>query len=101
MFNHGLRRFTEDVDLLVTAESLKLIHQQIEGLGYLPTIVGSKNLRDTDTGVQIEFLVSGEYPGDGSPKPVSFPDPMTVAIDKNGIQCVNLQTLVELKIASG
>jgi hypothetical protein len=101
LYNHGLRRFTEDVDLLVTPESLGAIHERVEGLGYLPPFAGSKNLRDTETGVKIEFLVAGEYPGDGLPKPVSFPDPATVAVDKNGIPCVNLLTLVELKIASG
>ena len=101
LFQHGLRRFTEDVDLLVTAASLKAIHERLEGLGYLPPFAGSKQLRDTETGVKIEFLVAGEYPGDGLPKPVSFPDPATAAVDLNGIPCVNLQTLVELKIASG
>ncbi len=101
LFHHGLRRFTEDVDLLVTPASLKEIHERLEGLGYLPPFAGSKNLRDTETGVKIEFLVAGEYPGDGLPKPVSFPDPATVAVDMNGVPCVNLQTLIELKIASG
>ena len=46
-------------------------------------------------------VLAGEYPGDGLPKPVSFPDPATAAVHLNGIPCVNLQTLVELKIASG
>jgi len=30
--------------------------------------------------VRIEFLVSGQYPGDGKPKPVAFPDPADVAV---------------------
>lgn len=33
LFQHGYRRFTEDVDLLVTRESLKQIHAKLEGLG--------------------------------------------------------------------
>src|SRR4051794_2638739 len=45
LFNHGFRRFTEDVDLLVTLEGLQEIHRQLEGLGYLPPFRGSKNLR--------------------------------------------------------
>jgi hypothetical protein len=32
MFQHGYRRFTEDVDLLVTRESLKTIHRELDGL---------------------------------------------------------------------
>jgi hypothetical protein len=101
LFQHGFRRFTEDVDLLVTAEGLKRIHDSLEGLGYLPPFQGSKNLRDTETGVRIEFLVSGGFPGDGKPKPVSFPDPADVGIDIDGISCLKLPSLVELKLASG
>jgi hypothetical protein len=33
MFAHGFRRFTEDVDLLVTRESMKRIIEQLGGLG--------------------------------------------------------------------
>ncbi len=101
LFNHGLRRFTEDVDILVTHEGLKEIHNQLDGLGYLPPFSHSKNLRDTETGVKIEFLVTGGFPGDGKPKPVSFPEPASVRVENNGIYYVNLQTLIELKIASG
>ncbi len=46
MFQHGLRRFTEDVDVLVTEEGLKEIHRKLEGLCYIPPFPGSKNLRD-------------------------------------------------------
>jgi hypothetical protein len=101
MFMHGYRRFTEDVDLLVTPEGLKLLHEKLEGLGYLPPSAGSKNLRDTDTGVRIEFLVTGSFPGDGKPKPVAFPDPAAVAVEFDGIKCLNLETLIELKLVSG
>ena len=61
--------------ILVTAEGLKRTHELLEGLGYLAPFAGSKNLRDTRTQVRIEFLVSGQFPGDGKPKPVAFPDP--------------------------
>jgi len=101
MFRHGYRRFTEDVDILVTPEGLKQIHQKLEGLGYSPVFQGSKNLRDSELGVRLEFLVTGEYPGDGKPKPVIFPDPGQVAIEHDGIRYVQLPTLVELKLASG
>ena len=101
LFSHGLRRFTEDVDLLVTADALKVIHQALDGLGYLPPFSHSKNLRDTVTGVKIEFLITGGFPGDGKPKPVAFPDPMEVTVEKEGIHYLNLPTLIELKLASG
>src|SRR4051812_19634909 len=40
LFVHGVRRFTEDVDLLVTAEGLKQVHAELEGLGYLRPFPG-------------------------------------------------------------
>ncbi|MBI2192376.1 MAG: nucleotidyltransferase family protein [Planctomycetes bacterium] len=101
LFLHGYRRFTEDVDILVTPDGLHKIHQQLEGLGYVALFDGSKSLRDTETGVRIEFLVSGQFPGDGKPKPVCFPSPQQVGSEMEGIRCINLRSLVELKLASG
>ncbi len=101
MFMHGYRRFTEDVDLLVTPEGLELVHEKLVDLGYLPPFAKSKNLRNTETGVRIEFLVTGGFPGDGLPKPVAFPDPSAVSVEFDGIRCLNLETLIQLKLASG
>ena len=101
LFQHGFRRFTEDVDLLVTAPDLKKIHAELEGRGYLPAFQGSKQLRDTETKVKVEFLTTGQYPGDGKEKPIAFPDPAQVAENIGGIPYVRLTTLIELKLASG
>lgn len=98
---HGFERATVDVDILVTAESLKHLHEKLDGLGYLPLFTGSKHLRDTETNVKIEFLVSGGFPGDGKPKPVAFPDPADVSVEIDGIHYIKLETLIELKLASG
>ncbi len=98
---HGHHRFTVDVDLLVTADGLRSIHEALEGLGYVPPFAGSKQLRDTENGVRIEFLVTGQYPGDGKPKPVAFPDPAESATRIDGIAYLALPKLVELKLASG
>jgi hypothetical protein len=101
MFFHGYRRFTEDVDILVTPAGLREVHDRLEGLGYVPPFQGSKHLRDTENGVRIEFLTTGEYPGDGKPKPVAFPDPEEVGVEIGGIRFLQLHLLVELKLASG
>jgi hypothetical protein len=98
---HGFRRLTVDVDILVTREDLKAIHDNLEGLGYVPPFTGSKNLRDAEHGVRVEFLIAGEFPGDGKPKPVAFPDPAKVAVEIKGVRYLGLPSLVELKIASG
>lgn len=98
---HGYDRTTADVDILVTPQGLETIHKSLDGLGYVPPFPGSKNLRDTNTGVRIEFIVAGQFPGDGRPKPVAFPDPASVGTDIDGIRYVNLPALIELKLASG
>jgi len=101
MFRHGYRRFTEDIDILVTKDGLARIHGELVGLGYRPAHAGSKHFRDAETGVRIEFLTTGDYPGDGKPKPVNFPDPAEVGIEIEGMPIVSLEKLIELKLASG
>jgi len=101
MFLHGFRRFTEDVHILASRAGLEEIHRKLEGIGYVPPFQGSKQLRDAELGVRIEFLVTGEYPGDGKPKPVEFPDPGQVVVNLSGVPVANLPTLINLKLASG
>jgi hypothetical protein len=101
LFAHGFRRFTEDVNILVTRKGLEEIHRQLEGLGYVPPFAGSKNFRDAESGVRIAFLIAGEYPGDGKPKPIAFPDPAQANVELEGIHYLRLSTLIELKLASG
>ncbi len=99
---HGYVRFTNDVDVLTTKDGLQRIHQRLVGRGYRPAFEGSqKKLRDTESGIDIEFITTGEYPGDGKPKPVRFPDPKDVAEERQGIRVISLPKLIELKLASG
>ena len=61
---HGYRRFTEDVDILLTPETLQRFREKVEGPGYLPTFKGAKKtFRDTRTRVKIEVMTTGELPG--------------------------------------
>ena len=101
MFAHGFRRFTEDVDLLVTRESMDRILAELEGLGWVKPAGTSTKLRDAQSGVRVEFLITGHFPGDGKPKSVAFPDPAAVAIEIDGIRYLKLAKLIELKLASG
>src|SRR5216684_318056 len=99
---HGYRRFTEDIDLLLTKEGLERFREELVGLGYRPAFEGSrKQFRATEGNVRVEIVTTGEYPGDGLPKPVRFPDPADVAIEIDGIKTITLEKLVELKLASG
>ncbi len=99
---YGYRRETVDVDVLMNREGLERFHQRLVGRGYVLAFSGArKSFRDPETGVKIEVLTTGEFPGDGKPKPVVFPDPAKVAVDRGGYAVVALEKLIEMKIASG
>jgi hypothetical protein len=99
---HGYPRFTEDIDLVMTADGLNKFHDELIGLGYTPAFPGArKRLRSTRDGVSIEVMTTGEYPGDGRPKPVSMPDPAEASTAIDGVRFVTLEKLIELKLASG
>ena len=95
---------TEDIDVLLTPAGLQLFRERCVGRGYRPAFNGAqKTFRDTETGVRIEFLTAGEFPGDGLPKPVAFPDPAAPGVSEQheGIRVISLEKLIELKLASG
>jgi len=99
---HGYVRMTDDIDVLLTREGLARFTKACSGRGYTRTHPGARRMfRDTETGVRVEFLVAGEYPGDGKPKPVSFPDPVDCSVEVEGVRVVSLPRLIELKLASG
>lgn len=99
---HGYRRETVDVDVLLSKEGREVFSQNLVGRGYAPLFSGArKGFRDTETGVTIDILTEGEFPGDGKPKPISFPNPSSASIEIDGIRIVTLEKLIELKLASG
>ncbi len=98
---YGYRRLTVDVDILLTREGLEELQRKHLGLGYVRKSPGSKSLRDTVNNVTIDVLLTGDYPGDGRPKPVVFPDPAEVAVRGERLALLPLSRLIELKLASG
>jgi len=99
---HGHRRTTADVDVLLRRDDLVRFKDRWIGHGWLDLFAGSKGFRDTLNGVKVDVLLVGDYPGDGRPKPVSFPDPEAVReVHDEYLPYVNLVSLLELKIASG
>lgn len=99
---HGYRRFTEDIDILLSPEGLQKFHEKCVGRGYRPAFPDARRkFRATAANVPLEVLVSGEYPGDGKPKPVRFPDPQDAFVVIDGVKTLPLTTLIELKLASG
>jgi hypothetical protein len=98
---HGYRRLTEDVDVLLTRDGLARFKQAHLGRGYVEKFAGSKGMRDTENDVGIDVLLAGDFPGDGKPKPVAFPDPATVRVHGERFRVLELPRLLELKLASG
>lgn len=98
---YGYRRVTVDVDILLTARGLELLTEHAVGRGYSEQFPGRRGLRDVEHGVPIDVLIAGEYPGDGRPKPVKFPDPADAAVRGIRAALLPLPRLVELKLASG
>jgi hypothetical protein len=98
----GYKRFTTDIDLQLTPGGLKSFRDRLVGRGYTAGFPGArKTFRDAQTGVKIDVITSGEFPGDGKPKPVSFPDPEVATSERKGIRVIGLEKLIELKLASG
>lgn len=92
---HGYRRFTEDIDVLISpvfAEFLKA-----NGSRYELSIRGETILliQHQPTGVQIDAVIQGRKPVDTSA--YVFPDPAEVAVGEDRV--VDLATLINLKLA--
>jgi len=98
---HGLVRATEDVDVLIAREGLQAFKETWLGRGYVNVRPGGKAVRDTVNGVKVDFLIEGDYPGDGRPKPVRFPSPAQAGTDAGRLRVVDLKHLLEMKLASG
>lgn len=99
---HGYRRFTEDIDLLLTSEGLEKFTTELVGKGYRPALEGAtRKFRTTQENVSVEIITAGEFPGDGKPKPVQFPSPKENTLEIDGLKTLTLEKLIELKLASG
>ena len=97
---HGYVRTTEDVDVLLTPSGLEQFKARWLGRGWIERFPGSRGMRDTEFNVNVDILLTGDYPGDGKPKPVTFPEP-SAAIHAGEPRLLSLPMLIELKLASG
>lgn len=70
-------------------------------------LAGGGQLRDTlqrlVERLGLEIITTSEYPGDGLPKLVAFPDPTApgATVEIEDVHVVALEKLIELKLASG
>ena len=100
---HGYIRFTEDIDIVVTAEGLEKIHDRLVGRGFLPRAKGlRKKLRDTINKVNVDVIAAGEHAGSAE-SPVRYPAPDASDFDARagGVRYATLDALIRFKVASG
>ncbi len=90
LYLHGLRRYTEDINLLTTRADLPKVHRALLGSGYRLSRVNGSNIHDMENGVYIKFMVSGDVP-----------DPKRMAAEQDGVWLLNLAPLLNLKLISG
>src|ERR1700732_4131961 len=96
---HGAVRTTDDVDVLLTAEGLKLFRQTFVGATYEPVTGRPRRFTEKQSGVGVDILITGGHPGTGQPGPIQFPNPVEVRTEIDNLQFVTLAELIQLKLA--
>jgi len=97
---HHHERTTKDVDLLLTPDGLRALRQLAGSVDYDPVADRPRRFTDCRTGVTVDILVTGSFPGSGAPGPIAFPDPAAVSQTIDDLRVVDLATLIELKLAA-
>ncbi|MBM4397684.1 MAG: hypothetical protein FJ087_18595 [Deltaproteobacteria bacterium] len=98
---YGHVRATVDVDLVMRDDDLDRFKRAHLGHGYAERVPGTGKLLDTENDVHVDVLSTGRFPGDGRPKPISFPDPATAAVRGERFRLLPVARFIELKLASG
>jgi hypothetical protein len=97
---HNYRRTTGDVDFLLSAPAFTEFRDKFVGKKYESVPARPLRFRDRVSGVIVDILVTGLFPGSGKPGPIAYPDPEKVSETIDKYQVVNLRTLIELKLAA-
>jgi hypothetical protein len=100
VYAHGYERFTKDVDVLVTPEGFAEFKKRYVPRFYKQVPGRSRRFLDRANGVALDCLVTGLFPGSGKPGPIAFPDPEVVGKVIKRIQYIDLQSLIQLKLAA-
>jgi hypothetical protein len=97
---HRYQRTTKDVDILLSADGFAEFKRRFVPKQYEPVGGRQRRFIDRASGVEVDVLVTGMFPGSGNPGPVAYPDPAEVAEEVEKHQVVDLTTLVQLKLAA-
>jgi hypothetical protein len=97
---HGARRTTDDVDVLLTPEGLERFRQKLAAKFYRQVEGRPRRFVERKSGVRVDVLVTGHYPGRGTRGPFAFPNPEQASEEIEKIQVVTLPQLIQLKLAA-
>jgi hypothetical protein len=97
---HGAERTTKDVDVLLSAEGLERFRREFVGPEYDEVEGRPRRFIERQSGVTVDCLVTGRYPGSGKPGPLAFPDPAEASQEIEKIQVLTLPQLIQLKLAA-
>lgn len=97
---HGHKRTTDAVDVLLTWDGLAEFRKRFVPKHYETNPQLPRRFTDRKNEVTIDFLISGLYPGNGQPGPISFPDPAGASQAIEEMQIVDLINLIQLKLTA-
>lgn len=97
---HGARRTTDDVDVLLTEEGFREFQDEFVDEVYDRVGRRPRRFVEKQSGVTIDCLITGRYPGSGKPGPFAFPNPDEASIEIEKVRVVNLPQLIQLKLAA-
>jgi len=97
---HRHERTTKDVDILLTREGFERFRKLYVPKAYDRMPGRPRQFLDRRHQRTIDFLITGNFPGTGEPGPITFPDPAQVSETIENVRVVNLETLIQLKLAA-
>lgn len=100
VFAHGYERTTKDVDILLTDSGFAQFREKFVPRNYQQVEGRSRRFLDRKNSQLFDILVTGMFPGSGTPGPVAYPDPEAVRERIKNIFYVDLKTLIQLKLAA-
>jgi hypothetical protein len=97
---HGAHQTTNDVDVLLTVKGFERFCKVYVGKTYDPVPGRPRRFVERQSGVTVDVVISGRYPGSGKPGPIAFPEPDAASEEIKKTRVVTLVQLIELKLAA-
>ena len=97
---HGVERPTDNVDILLRAESLTTVRELLLQANFINVPNKSRRFIDGTDQILLRIVLAGHYPGISGPKPIAFPDPLKAREAIGGVYYLKLRSLLELKLVS-